>query len=251
MKKYYQFFIVFLFGWYGLELTVEGKLNYYINTKYIILTGITSTICVVIGLIGIILLLIQELRFMRKQIKGIKIADQKNYTLISIVSFIPLVAALCFGFFMEPKPLSTDASAQTISGNFHLSSGNIKTVTSKLGSDTTKYTFDNWFHINEIDTNYSFEKGKKVILTGYIFHPKNINPPQEYLAELLITCCTVDAQPFGYPIIISSNKNFNDKQWVMITGHFAIKKNDNRDFLYIVTDSIFPTMQPDNPYIYY
>lgn len=246
MRKRLPFFIIFLFGLFGLKLFVLKQLALYINKNNIWYVTLGSLACFVIGLAGMITTKKQPHIDHKKKTER----SVKNILLQNII-YAPLVIALLIGLLLPAKPLQNTLFSQNfISIKPPDSAHGLKDeqIESLFGLDTSQYSFLDWMNVEAISPHYLFMNGKTVNVSGQIYR---VTPTSLLVGRLYITCCTVDARPFGFRVVYLLAKNsvnpFHSGQWVRINGAFQVNNKTNE--VYIIPFSIHPITSPEDPYI--
>lgn len=251
MKQFLGLFTIFLFGIYGAKLVFENNLGLYINKRYESFFTIASDICIVVGLAGIIFCFTQVL----KNRYSFKQELSPKSLLFLIGNYLPIVAVLSAGFLLPAKPFSPSLAPVTLGKTAGAAVGFSHTAnrSNTTGNDSTKYTFQYWLGLREVDKDFSMERGKKIKLTGVLVKPQELPADMMYIGRMMVTCCTVDARLYGFPLVyqLKPNDNLKVNDWIEIAGYFSVKHFNNDDQLVIVAQTVTKTKQPHDPYMYY
>ncbi|QAY74865.1 TIGR03943 family protein [Agromyces protaetiae] len=121
---------------------------------------------------------------------------------------------------------------------------------SLTGADPSTFTIKDWaLLIRQVDDPAAFD-GQTATLTGFVAPAPGDPDDTFYVARFKVTCCAVDAQPIGVPVHLPGWKDrFVADDWVDATGGFA-RDPSGGDGLVLVPDSVEPTDEPEQPYVY-
>lgn len=248
MKNTVSFLIIFLFGFYGVYLDLVDKLSFYISPRYFTLTVIGAYICVFVGISGIIYTL-ESSKFKLKELK-LEESEIKN-TLRFLFSNVFLFAVLAIGLLIPPQSLSARMAANR-SGQINnlLIKVEEESIIETFAKSDEEYNLEDWIKSLNINPDLKQYEGRKVNVTGFVFHDKKAMPENEFLAaRFVIRCCAVDATPAGLFVKTNWKEEFKVDDWVKVKGVFTIEKFEGRDKLIIIPESIEKTSEPNSPYI--
>jgi putative membrane protein len=92
--------------------------------------------------------------------------------------------------------------------------------------------------------------GKKIEISGFVYHEDDMKPNQFVVARFSISCCSADASPFGV-MIESSNANLFPKDtWVKVTGIIGKTTYAENDIMKIDASKIEKIPAAKDPYVY-
>jgi uncharacterized repeat protein (TIGR03943 family) len=238
MKKLLPYLTILLFGLYGVKLFLLRQFAFYINRNNIWYTALGFVVCFIIGCIGIVYVL-------RKKSPAQQVF---RISMKKAVIYLPLLIALVVGFFIPSKPLTGTSFAQDLIIIKPPAKGATDAqIEHMYGFTTADYPLYVWMNIQSMSPHYQYLDGKSIDLTGQIY---STGTSSFVFGRLYITCCAVDARPFGYTVNYLSAKGaqnpYHAGEWVAVNGIFSVdKKNDT---VSIVPLSIKQTTQPVNPY---
>lgn len=251
MKNLVSYFALLLVGIYGTKLALTGDITLYIHQKYVIFFTAGTSVCIFVGLAGLILSLI-------KHKKHIDNHEPISITPSVLLSTFPLALFLITGLFLPPKTLSSATASQKIE--------NIKTVTSTtqqnifisqqpekkiLPSDTVDYSYQDWLYTLDSNPDIASQSGKTVRLTGFVFKHETFDPDVFVVARFMMWHCALDAVPVGFPVKTDLISSYTGDEWVEVTGKLSVMKDhNNEDILFIIPDKITKTEAPENPYLH-
>ncbi len=230
MKKLFGYITIFAFAVYMLILFYSNKLTYYIHPRFLDFSYIASIISLFVAVSGVI-----------------KVIEANSYSQVKwkqMRVFAPLVVVLLLGFLLPVKPLSSATAAQRSIDLNSISQSEISTL-DMFTRDSKSFTLGDWVLMQSANPDYNEFVGQEVDVIGFIFDSQN-SSEQFMLAKFLITCCAVDARPVGINVNYAWKNEYEQDDWVRVTGVFA---EDNGQ-LYIEPYDIYEISVPDNPYLY-
>jgi putative membrane protein len=122
---------------------------------------------------------------------------------------------------------------------------------------TIEFDNDNYSdNLAEIENNFEKYKGRKIIITGFVYKEKNFKSDEFVVSRLLMSCCAADTQVIGLMSKGQSATTLEKDQWVKIEGKIdSTKYNDiqtgkETNIPVILVDKVEKIQKPDNPYIY-
>lgn len=222
-----------------LWLQWTNKLNFYINPAY----DWFASCMACVSIVGIVLSTIRP-QHDESPAKNVKVST----VILGIVAVLMALSLLLF----HPKALSsTTASQRGINaGGLDLSS----TITT-AGFGATNYSqFDirDWASVLSQTSQPVFYNGKTAEqLVGFVAPTPTPSSGVFYVSRFYITCCAMDAQPFGVPVyLVGWEKSYPLNSWVKVSGTFqqnpAGKVNANP--IVLVPTAISRVPEPQDPY---
>lgn len=166
------------------------------------------------------------------------------------ILFIPLLFA-----FTVPPDASSLADENSVADSFQNRDSHPEAVPEPVVRARASAEFPlNEAHFYMILTDMydspAFYKGKRVRLTGMVFHRKNAPAGECALLRMMMTCCAADLQPVGLVCIMPKNTDFAQKEWVSVEGTIEIQKDEQGDIPVIRSDKASRTEKPAQEYIY-
>ena len=76
------------------------------------------------------------------------------------------------------------------------------------------------------------------------------NQPRFMVARFTISCCVADAVAIGVIVQSDQAAKLAPDSWVHVNGKFQVQDFDKQKTPILVADSVQPTTQPDQPYLY-
>lgn len=237
--------VLILFCVYIIMLGAQGQLQLYIHPRYTLFSLTMAVLGLVLLVVGVVM------RLVRPKPRHTNHTHKKPSG-ISLDINVLVIAVLVLAFLLPARPLSEEiANKRLAEGGSH--STNFVERDTTLPCPNTKPTavFEWVFSINHYPI-HCFE-GTRVTLTGMILAPKSANDlpdTMQYFGRLMMSCCTIDAQPKILPLEKHKNKNFPSGTWVRVEGRFIMVIINGTAQLVLQPTSITPTNTPSDPYEY-
>ena len=90
---------------------------------------------------------------------------------------------------------------------------------SSRAQDTIIFDENNYYGLlYELGENYEAYKGKKVILTGFVYKQEDFKEKEFVIGRLLVSCCTADSQLVGLIAEWEEALSLEKEQWVSVEG---------------------------------
>lgn len=160
-----------------------------------------------------------------------------------------LVVASVVALLVLPPATLTSATADNrdIAGSTALSSAD---TTELVGGDSTSFTVKDWATLLHQGLGDDFFAGKPASFSGFLVATDD--PDVVYVARFLVTCCAVDAQPLGVPVLLPEwQERFAADDWVQVSGGFSPNPDPAApEPIVLVPDGIDAIDQPARPYVY-
>ncbi|MFE4046694.1 MULTISPECIES: TIGR03943 family putative permease subunit [Priestia] len=104
--------------------------------------------------------------------------------------------------------------------------------------------------INTIEDNTDQFVGKKIEVSGFVYHEKGFKNNQFVVARFGISCCAADASVYGLLSTLENALTLKKDTWVHIKGIIQKTTYNGENVPYIQVQQIESIDQPDNPYVY-
>jgi uncharacterized repeat protein (TIGR03943 family) len=168
---------------------------------------------------------------------------------LAIGGSVLLVAASVVALLVLPPATLTSATADNrdIASSSTLADAD---TTSLVGGDSTTFTVKDWATLLHQGLGDDFFAGKPAAISGFLVATDD--PDVVYVARFLVTCCAVDAQPLGVPVLLPGwQDDFAADDWVEVTGGFAPNPEPAAaEPIVLVPDAFDAIEQPAQPYVY-
>ncbi|MBB6404719.1 TIGR03943 family putative permease subunit [Arthrobacter sp. AZCC_0090] len=165
-------------------------------------------------------------------------------------SVLTVIAAVVALLILPPSTLTTATVAQR-DLNGSASALTLKAPALPSKGDYSAFTVRDWASLLRSGAGQDFFADKTAAVTGFIT-PDKTDPNVFFVARFVVTCCAVDAQPIGIPVYHPGWQNeYKTDSWVTISSGFRANPNPgSREAIVLIPDSITPTTQPAQPYVY-
>ncbi|MCA9379341.1 TIGR03943 family protein [Candidatus Dojkabacteria bacterium] len=287
MNKTFSYLTILIVGVFALRLVATGELAYYINPGYIPFATLASSLCVMVGVGGVVWvggksvsqLAVRKLASFLKDRKlwlvmlsvALSFITLPGVILLIVVLFIEVpdsgfdkflrqnqfyyllvVVMLVAAWIIPAKPLGSEAAGQ-LTGNLNniIASGQEPSTLSLFSFDSSKFDIGEWIKRINYDPDLDNYIGKEVNVIGFVHHPAELGEDYFLASRFVISCCAVDARPIGLPVEFPGwQGQYALDSWVQVNGKFTIQELDGERTLIISPDEITQVDQPATPYIY-
>jgi len=221
----------------SLWLSYTNKLNVYIGSQY----DWFALIMAVLSFIGIAASTLSKKHA----------HNERQKVSIPVIGLGLIAGALAFTLLMlQPKVLS---SATALQRGINAGGLNLATTTNTASFGATNYSqFDirDWASVLSQATSESFYTGKTANLLGFVSPAPGNDPDVFYASRFYITCCAMDAQPYGVPIYAPNWKqHYPVNSWVSVSGGFIENPHKNSSFpIVVMPTKLSAVPEPADPY---
>lgn len=233
--------------WLGLS----GQLALYIHPRYFVFTVVMAVIAGVLAL--------AVFAFAPSAQDGLGHSDEHEHgdepgsrrgRLWPVGSVLTIVTAVVALLILPPSTLTTATVAQR-DLNGSASALTLKAPALPGKGDYSAFTVRDWASLLRSGAGQDFFADKIATVTGFISADKT-DPNVFFVTRFVVTCCAVDAQPIGVPVYHPGWQNeYKTDSWVTVTSSFRTNPNAaSREAIVLIPDSIKPTTQPAQPYVY-
>lgn len=183
----------------------------------------------------------------------VKHAQIKSFTIKKSVvasGVLACLLGLCF-LILQPKALSSSIAQQR---GINAGGLDLTTTTNGTGFGATNYSqFDirDWASVLSQTSQISFYNGKTANLLGFVSPSPDDNPDVFYVSRFYITCCAIDAQPYGVPISAANYKaSYPVNSWVAVSGNFKQNLASNsKEPIVLQPTKMSSVPEPKDPYV--
>lgn len=92
--------------------------------------------------------------------------------------------------------------------------------------------------------------GKKIEISGFVYHEDDMKANQFVVARFSISCCTADGSPFGMMVQSTQAQKFAKDTWVKITGTINKTTYNGIEIMTLIADKVEKTNASRTPYVY-
>lgn len=232
-----------------LWLGATGRLELYIHPRYVVFTIVMAVIG---GAASIAAFLV---------VPGARDADAHDHdhepappvsrwrAAGSLAGSAVIVVGALVALLVLPPAALTSATADNrdIAGSTALSDAD---TTELVGGDSTTFTVKDWATLLHQGLGDDFFTGKPAAFSGFLVATDD--PDVVYVARFLVTCCAVDAQPLGVPVLLPGwQDDLAADDWVEVTGSFTPNPDaSGSEPIVLEPAEVTPIDQPAQPYVY-
>lgn len=232
--------IVAAFAVATLWLGATGKLTLYIHPRYELFTLILAAVALA-GCGGAVVLAALRSRRFRAAVPLLPLHavggdhDHAHETdppprtlsgrLIAAAALVVSGAVTVAALTLPPTTLSSATAMQRdiVGASAAAAQDSTALVESAAGSAEVFATFTvrDWAALLHQSSDPGFFAGKPVDVVGFVTpHPDD--PEQFFVSRFAISCCAIDAMPFGAPVLVPGwAEDFAADSWVRVTGEFV------------------------------
>lgn len=249
-----------------LWLGVTGQLGLYIHPRYFVFTLIMAVIAIAFVVLAFVVLPGSGAgdedhdhdherdhehdgpadAAARRSRAGGRVAASARGRIATAVSATIVVAAGIALLALPPATLTT----ATASNRELNAAGAVGDVAPDLvGGDTSSFTVKDWaLLLSQNPDPATF--AEPVEVTGFVLPSPDRPDDAFYVARFTVTCCAVDAQPVGVPVHLPGwQERFAADEWVTATGRIVVDPAGGAA-LVLQPESVEPTEQPEQPYVF-
>jgi uncharacterized repeat protein (TIGR03943 family) len=92
--------------------------------------------------------------------------------------------------------------------------------------------------------------GKEVDVIGFVYRDPRNGENEFWVSRFTVSCCVADASALGLLVKTDEAAPLATDSWVRVTGRFAAGEFAGEKLPVLVADTIEPTEQPSQPYLY-
>ncbi|MET1088330.1 MAG: TIGR03943 family protein [Arthrobacter sp.] len=230
-----------------LWLAATGKLELYIHPRYVVFTVAMALIAAAVSVAGFVLAT-PETPGHGEHPEQPQVPRPGR--LRAAGSLLTVTAAVVGLLILPPAALTADAANQrdlNVSGTL----GRHQT-TQLLDADPTRFSVRDWASLLRYSPGDSYFVGKTATVTGFLTADPKDPTDVFYVTRFVVSCCTVDAQPVGVPVLHPGwQKEYKPGSWVTATGGFGPNPSPDSVNPLLLTDArLAPAIEPDRPYLH-
>jgi uncharacterized repeat protein (TIGR03943 family) len=226
-----------------LWLAATGKLELYIHPRNVPFTVAMALIAAVVSVAGFV--------FASPEHSGHPNPEARPPGLLRAAGSLLTVTAAVVGLLvLPPAALSADAANQrdlNVSGTLSRHQTN-----EILDGQPSSFSVRDWASLLRYSPGEDYFAGKVATLTGFITADPKDPADVFYVTRFVVSCCTVDAQPVGVPVLRPGwYKEYKPGDWVTATGGFGQNPDqDSANPILLNSAQISPAAEPERPYLH-
>lgn len=230
-----------------LWLGATGRLELYIHPRYVVFTIVMAVLGGAASVAAFLVVPGAHHHHNHEEPEGAR--PSRWRTAGSFVASGAIVVAAVVALLVLPPAALTSATADNrdIAGSTALSDAD---TTELVGSDSANFTVKDWATLLHQGLGDDFFTGKPAAFSGFLVATDD--PDVVYVARFLVTCCAVDAQPLGVPVLLPGwHDDFAADDWVEVSGSFAPNPEAGAsEPIVLVPAEVIPIEQPAQPYVH-
>ena len=239
----FQAFILAMTGFFFLERIWSGKINLYINQRYVPLILLAG-----IGLIILAQALFQE---RLNDIESGKAAGHVHKPAgFWRSNLVWILITLLVGIVVPVRSLGTSSLAvRGIETNspFNLQGSSGSATLFRPAAQRTVLDWIRAFYATSEPTRLS---GEQVDVIGFVYHDPRLQANQFLVARYTIACCIADASAIGIWVNWDDAASLADNQWVRVQGKMTSGQLEGQTVPVILADKIDGLPEPQQPYLF-
>lgn len=249
LKPLGQSAILAALSYFVLEKIWTGRLSWYINERYLLLT--------LAGALGLAALALVNLLGRRNDVAHThdhSVAEEQDHInrFASLTGALWLILALpaVLGLLVPARPLGSSAVANKgVSGTAPLTAGG-NTQPAKLDLAPNQRTILDWVRAFNYESDPSIFNGQPADVIGFVFHDARLDESQFFVGRFAITCCVAYASAIGMIVDWPKSAALPDNTWVRVQGMVNAASLDGRPIAQVQASGVEVVPEPANPYLY-
>ena len=217
----------------------SGVISFYINERFITLTLLAALGTVLIG----------ASYWLRPSHEHEHDHDHEHDHNLTWLGLFIVALPLILGWLVPPQPLGAGAI-----GNREIDLGTLSSVAAPRGNENMglvagEKNIMDWLNDFQHQDASAFV-GQEAHVIGFVYRDERFTADTFMVGRFVLSCCVADAAPIGLVVQTAAATQFDNDQWVDVTGHFIVGTFDGRDIPILVADTITVTDTPEQPYLY-
>jgi putative membrane protein len=223
--------LVFVWSLISLWLATHGQLKLYIHPRYEFMTAVFAFF----GLGGSILALTRGSGHRFKPI-----FKWRSLVIGAVVLILTILTVL-----LPARTLTVATATSRGVGQATKLEEPEPSLIDQVSNDYTRFNIKDWAALLSATQDPSYFAQKKAHLSGFVSPSGKAD--LFYISRFAITCCAVDAQPLGIPVLLANwQQQYRAGQWVEITGSFSNQSGS----LALTPETVKLIEEPHDPYVY-
>jgi putative membrane protein len=260
-RKWLQALLLLLLGLYFLDNMLSGRIYFYINERFGWLSWIGTGIFLVLGIGGVYQLLRErsatdehgehdhaDHEHEHEHEHGHEGHDHgaaPSWPILGLIA-VPLIV----GLVVPAKPLGAAAIGTSGVSNAYTSlqgSGN----STQLSVAATDRNVLDWIKAFNTSENVDEFTGQEADVIGLVYRDIRFKDTSQIMvARFIISCCVADASAIGVTVQSADAAKLAQDSWIHVKGKFQVQNIDGQKVPVLMAESIEPTNQPTQPYLY-
>jgi putative membrane protein len=262
-RQWAQSLLLLLLGLYILDNLLSGRIYYYINERFGWLSWVTAAILIVLSIVGVIDLMRKSQTPSAEAHHDHEGHDHSEHqhahddhdhhghqqgTAVSWPILGVLVVPLALGILIPARPLGTSAIGTSgISTTFSSAQGG----STQLSIAPTERNVLDWVRAFNTSKNVDEFVGQPADFVGFVYRDiRYKDKPLFMTARFTVSCCVADASAIGVIVNSDAADKLQPDSWVHVKGKFQVQDLDGQKTPVLIAESVEPTAQPVQPYLY-
>jgi uncharacterized repeat protein (TIGR03943 family) len=230
---------------------MNGSVYFYINQRFVILILLAAT--------GFILVGASYYRRPKhshpedEHEEGTHVHEDHHHhdhSHLSWFGLLIILLPLVLGWLVPPKPLGASAFS-----NREINVGNLQSVappgsSERMGLISGEKNILDWLVDIQNSASPDDLSGQKARVIGFVYRDERFGASQFLVGRFIVSCCVADASPIGLIVQGEEAADFEDDQWIEISGHFETGMFEGEETPILIIDTIEAIEPPAQPYLY-
>lgn len=215
---------------YIAQLAYTGRLGLYIHPRYFAFTiAMTAVAGIMVGL--------SLLTNHHHHAHG---AKDRRYT------YLPLCVVITIILVLPARSLtSATISQRSIDSVSTTTNRNMSTL---FAGSSKSLKLADWVQLLNIHEDENYYANKPAKISGFVYDA-DLGGDVVWVARFAVSCCAVDAQPMGVPVLIENWRTLHQQDtWVEVEGVFKETQTASGAQLALHPNSVNEINEPANPY---
>lgn len=224
-------------------LAATGRLGLYIHPRYFEFTVVMT----VLGGIAVVAAFLVRPRAEHDHEHDGPAGRRR--TALAVGGSAVLVVAVAAGLLAVPPATLSASLAADREVNATITADDAPLVLA--GADTSAFTVKDWAVLIRQGGGESVLRGAEPTITGFVV-PVDGDPDAFTVTRYAVTCCAVDAQPFGVTVVMPGWRgSLAEGGWVSATGRFAENPDASAAAGWVLKASgAVAIEEPSDPYVF-
>jgi uncharacterized repeat protein (TIGR03943 family) len=176
------------------------------------------------------------------------IQQQNQAKRISWIAIGLLALPAVLGFFTPARPLGAGAIE---SRGIGLTAPNLPgNVTQAQRVATGPKNILDWLREFSRTSDPTAFRGKEADVIGFVYRDPRSKADEFWVSRFAISCCVADASALGLLVKTDQVADLKSDSWVRVVGKFDTAEFAGEQIPVLVAETIEPTEQPNQPYLY-
>jgi len=242
--RLFQIILLFGLGFFFFMLITSGKLLYYINYRFALLSFL--------GMIGFFMLAANALEILRRKRHSLehdhdRHDDHDHEHHHSAATIFWLALPLALGFLIPARSLGAEAAANkgiTLAAPLVTGGGQ----PAQLAEAPDQRNVLDWIRLFNTQVDLTPHLGETANVIGFVYEDSRLPAGHFLVARFTVSCCVADAFAIGMAVEWPEEMVVNS--WVNVRGPVDVLTIDGQRVPLIRADQVTPVNPPDQPYLF-